>query len=121
MIEHHQVLNEKKTHLKEMLKVLILVLKIEIPMDNIKSIIACIELEKVSRSKSICRSVKPSNNANGCSCESIGVRVRKLLNIILKYDPNIAKGIKAMKRNKREKFISICVQCYIQENAELHS
>ena len=38
---------------------------------------------------------------------------------MLNYDPNFAKSIKTMNRNKLENFISMCVQCYIQGNAEL--
>ena len=105
----------------KILKLLVIVSRDESPLEEIKSMITGVKLEKVSKSRANFRSIKPSNNAIGCSSKSIGVGVRKFLNIMLNYDLNFAQIIKAMNRNKLENLISMCVQCHIQGNAELLS
>ena len=61
----------KKFQLKENLKLLVIVLRNESPFEEIKSIITCVDFNKVSESRSTCRSIRPSDNANGCSSQSI--------------------------------------------------
>ena len=89
------------------------------PLEEMKSKITCVEPEKVSKLRSRSRSIQPSKNATGCSSKCICVKLRKLLNKVLKYDSNFAKNIKAMNRNKLENIMSMCVHCYIQCKAEL--
>ena len=92
--ERNQFLTVKELHLNEILKLLLIALRNECPLKKIKSILTCVELEKVSKSRrSTSTSIKPSDNATGCSSKSIGVSERKLLNMF-KYDPNFAKSIK---------------------------
>ena len=103
--EHNQFPTVKELHLNEILKLLLIALRNDCPLNKIKSILTCVELEKVSKfRRSTSTSIKPSNNATGCSSKAIGVRERKLLNIMLKYDPNFAKSIKALNRNKLRNF-----------------
>ena len=107
--ERNQILAEKELHLKEIIKLFVILLTNDSPLEEIKSSITYVELENVSKSRSTCRSMKQSNSATDCSSNYVGVRVRKILNL------------KAMSSNKLENFISMCVQCYIQGNAELLS
>ena len=107
--------NCKGTAFEEMLKLLVLNLKNESQLREIKSTITGIKLEVVSKSRITCRSVKPSNNATGCSSKSIGVRASKILHIMFRHDPKFAKSKKVLNRNKLENFI-LYVQCYIYNN-----
>ena len=73
--EHNQFSTVKELHLNEILKLLLIALRNECPLNKIKSILTCVELEKVSKSRrSTSTSMKSSNNATGCSSKSIGVR-----------------------------------------------
>ena len=117
--ERNQIITVDALHLKKILKLLVIAMKKESLLEAIKSIIYHVDLEKESQLRSTRRSIKPANNATGCSSICIGVTVKQIRNIKLNYYPNFANYVKSRNKNKLENFISMCVQCYIQGDAEL--
>ena len=80
----------KELHLKESLKLLVKILK---HLEDINLIITPAEIQLLSEMRNKAKLIKPSYNKTGNSAKPISVRVRKILNAMLKLEPNYAQHI----------------------------
>ena len=78
----------KDLHIFELFKKLTEILRSECEINSLKFLITKKEIESVEIKKTSSRQLKSTNAVSGLSPKRLGVRKRKLLNFIIKFNPN---------------------------------
>ena len=85
-------------HIFELFKKLIEILRSECEINRLKYLITKKEMESVEFKITSSRQLKNTNAVSGLSPKRLGVRIRKLLNFILKFNPNFISKVQILSK-----------------------
>ena len=86
----------KDLHIFELFKKLTEILRSECKINSLKFLITKKEIESVELKRTSFRQLKSANAVSGLSPKRLGVRIRKLLNFILKFNPNFISEVQIL-------------------------
>ena len=89
-------------------------------MDCLKNVITRKEIDVTLHAKRVqSKQPKTANKSSGLSPKRLGVRIRKLLNFILKFYPNFVLEVQPMSARELKIFLSFFRDNFFVDNLEL--
>ena len=104
--ESNHIYSIRVMHLFELLKKLAKILRAECHIDCLKNVITRKEIETLQAKRNQSKQLETANKSSGLSPKSIGVRIRKLLNFILKFCPNFVLEVQHLSARELKQFLS---------------
>ena len=106
-------------YLFELLKKLDEILRAECHINCLKNVITRKEIETLQAKRIQSKQLKTANKSSGISPKRLGVRIRKLLNFILKFYPNFVLEVHYVSARELKKFLSSYRDNFFVGNLEL--
>ena len=111
----------KDLHIYELFKKLTEILRSECEINSLKLLITKKEIESVELKRTSSRQLKSTNAVSGLSPKRLGVRIRKLLNFILKFNPNFISEVQILSKKELKRYQYSFRDNYISNNQQLVS
>ena len=96
--EKYKMNSIKDLHIFELFKKLTEILRSECEINSLKFLLTKKEIQSVEFKISSSRQLKSTNAVSGLSPKRSGVRIRKLLNFILKFNPNFISKVQILSK-----------------------
>ena len=106
-------------HFFELLKKLAEILRAECHIECLKNVITRKEIVTLQAKRIQSQQLKTANKSSGLSPKSLGVRIRKLLNFILKFYPNFILKVQHLSARELKQFLSSFRDNFFVDNLEL--
>ena len=103
----------------ELLKKLAEILRAECHIDYLKNVINRKEIETLQAKRMQSKQLKTANKSSGLSPKTLEVRIRKLLNLILKFYPNFVLEVQHLSARELKQFLSSFRDNFFVDNLEL--
>ena len=111
----------KELHIFELFKKLTEILRSECKINSLNFLITKKEIESVEMKRTSSRQLKSTNAVSGRSPKRLGVRIRKLLNFILKINPNFISEVQILSKKELKCYQYSFRDNYISNNQQIVS
>ena len=111
----------KDLHIFELFKKLTEIFRSECEINSLKFLITEKEIESVELKRTSSRQFKSTNAVNGLCPKRLGVRIRKLLNFILKFNPNFISDVQNLNKKELKGYQYSFRDNYISNNQQIVS
>ena len=108
-------------HIFELFKKLTEVTRSECEINSLKFIMTKKEIESVELKRTSSYQLKSTNAVSGLSPKRLGVRIRKLLNFILKFNPNFISEVQILSKKELKRYQYSFIDNYISNNQQMTS
>ena len=119
--EKYKMHSIKDLHIFELFKKLTEILRSECEINSLKFLITKKEIESVELKRTSSRQLKSTNAVSGLSPKRLGVRIRKLLNFILKFNPNFISEVQILSKKELKRYQYSFRDNYISNNQQIVS
>ena len=102
--EKYKMHSNKGLHIFELFKKLTEIHRSECKTNSLKFLITKEEMESVELKRTSSRQLKSTNAVSGLSPKRLGVRKRKLLNFISKFNPNCNSEVKFLSKKELKRY-----------------
>ena len=119
--EKNKMHSIKDLHIFELFKKLTEILRSECEINSLKFLITEKEIESVELKRTQSRQLKSSNAVSGLSPKPLGVKIRKLLNFILKFNPNFISDAQNLNKKELKRYQYSFRDNYISNNQQIVS
>ena len=117
--ESNHIYSIRLMRLFELLKKLAEILRAECHIDCLKNVITKKEIETLQAKRIESKQLKTANKSSGLSPKRLGVRIRKLLNFILKFYPNFVLEVQHLSAIELKQLLSSFRDNFFVDNLEL--
>ena len=111
----------KDLHIFELFKRLTQILRSECEINSLNFLITKKEIESVELKITSARQLKSSNAVSRLSPKRLGVRIRKLLNFKLKFNPNFISEVQILSKKELKRYQYSSRDNYISNNQQIVS
>ena len=118
--EKYKMHSIKDLHIFELFKKLTEILRSECEINSLKFITKK-EIESVELKRTSSRQLKSTNAVSGLSPKRLRVRTRKLLNFILKFNPNFISEVQILSKKELKRYQYSVRDNYISNNQQIVS
>ena len=119
--DNYKMHSIKDLHIFELFKKLTETLRSECEINSLKLLITNKEIESVELKRTSSRQLKSTNAVSGLSPKRLGVRIRKLLNFILKFNPNFISEVQILSKKELKRYQYSFRDNYIRNNQQIVS
>ena len=119
--EKYKIHSIKVLHIFELFKKLTEIFRSECEINSLKFLITKKEIESVELKRTSSRQLKSTNAVSGLSPKRLGVRIRKLLNFILKFNPNFISEVQILSKKELKRYQYSFRDNYISNNQQIVS
>ena len=106
-------------HLFELLKKIAEILRADCHIECLKNVITRKEIETLQAKRTQSKQLKTANKSSGLSPKRLGVRIRKLLNFILKFYRNFVLEVQHLSARELKQFLSSFKEKFFVDKLEL--
>ena len=117
--EKYKMHSIKGLHIFELFKKLTEKLRSECEINSLKFLITEKEIESVELKRTSSRQLKSTNAVSGLGPKRLGVRMRKLLNFILKFNPNFISDVQNLNKKELKRYQYSFRDNYISNNQQI--
>ena len=119
--ENYKMHSIKDLLIFELFKKLTEILRSECEINSLKFLITEKEIESVELKRTSSHQLKSTNAVSGLSPKRLGVRIRKLLNFILKFNPNFISDVQNLNKKEFKRHQYSFRDNYISNNQQIVS
>ena len=119
--EKYKMHSIKDLQIFELFKKLTEILRSECEIISLKFLITEKEIASVELKRTSSRQLKSTNAVSGLSPKRLGVRIRKLLNFILKFNPNFFSDVQNLNKKDLKRYQYSFRDNYISNNQQIVS
>ena len=119
--EKYKMHSIKDLHIFELFKKLTEILRLQCEINSLKFLITKKEIESVELKRTSSRQLKSTNAVSGLSPKRLGVRIRKLLKFIFKFNPNFISEVQNLNKEEFKRYQYSFRDNYISNNQQIVS
>ena len=119
--EKYEMYSINDLHIFELFKKLTEILRSECQINSLKILIAKKEIESIESKRTSSPQLKSTNAVSGLSPKRLRVKIRKLLNFILKFNPNFISEVEILSKKELKRYQYSFRDNYIRNNQQIVS